>query len=51
MKIEYISCFGYSKQQVFGYNVKNLLNEIGGILVLFKEYKMIIIGEGNIGKY
>jgi len=45
-----ISCFGYFGQQGFGYNVKDLLNEISGILGLIKEYKMIIIGAGNIGQ-
>jgi len=45
-----ISCFGYSRQQGFGYDVKDLLNEISGILGLLKEYKMIIIGAGNIGQ-
>ncbi|HEY8803932.1 MAG TPA: redox-sensing transcriptional repressor Rex [Clostridium sp.] len=45
-----ISCLGYFGQQGFGYNVKDLLNEISGILGLSKEYKMIIIGAGNIGQ-
>ncbi|MBU3143035.1 redox-sensing transcriptional repressor Rex [Clostridium sp. CF012] len=45
-----LNCFGDFGQQGYGYNVKELLNEISGILGLSKEYKMIIIGAGNIGQ-
>ena len=45
-----LNCFGDFGQQGYGYNVKELLNEISGILGLAKEYKMIIIGAGNIGQ-
>jgi redox-sensing transcriptional repressor len=45
-----LNCFGDFGQQGYGYNVKELLNEISGILGLTKEYKMIIIGAGNIGQ-
>jgi len=45
-----LNCFGDFGQQGYGYNVKELLNEIGGILGLSKEYKMVIIGAGNIGQ-
>ena len=45
-----LNCFGDFGQQGYGYNVKELLNEINGILGLAKEYKMIIIGAGNIGQ-
>ncbi len=40
-------CFG---QQGYGYNVENLFNEIGKILGLSRNYRMIIIGAGNIGQ-
>ena len=42
--------FGYFGQKRLGYNVKQLLNEISGILGLSKEYNMIIIGAGNFGQ-
>jgi len=45
-----LNCFGYFGQYGLGYNVNELLKEIGGILGLSKEYKMIIIGAGNIGQ-
>lgn len=45
-----LNCFGDFGQQGYGYNVKELLNEISGILGLRKEYKMVIIGAGNIGQ-
>ncbi|MCB2290213.1 redox-sensing transcriptional repressor Rex [Clostridium sp. CS001] len=45
-----LNCFGDFGQQGYGYNVKELLNEINGILGLSKEYNMIIIGAGNIGQ-
>ena len=45
-----LNCFGDFGQQGYGYNVKELLNEISGILGLTKDYKMIIIGAGNIGQ-
>ena len=45
-----LNCFGDFGQQGYGYNVKELLNEISGILGLTKEYKMIIVGAGNIGQ-
>ncbi|GCD08657.1 redox-sensing transcriptional repressor Rex [Clostridium tagluense] len=45
-----LNCFGDFGQQGYGYNVKELLNEISGILGLSKEYKMIIVGAGNIGQ-
>jgi len=45
-----LNCFGDFGQQGYGYNVKELLNEINGILGLTKEYKMIIVGAGNIGQ-
>ncbi|MBU3091286.1 redox-sensing transcriptional repressor Rex [Clostridium sp. CM028] len=45
-----LNCFGDFGQQGYGYNVKELLNEISGILGLSKEYKMVIVGAGNIGQ-
>jgi len=45
-----LNCFGDFGQQGYGYNVKELLNEISTILGLAKEYNMIIIGAGNIGQ-
>lgn len=45
-----LNCFGDFGQQGYGYNVKDLYNEISGILGLTKDYKTIIIGAGNIGQ-
>ncbi|MCM8709871.1 redox-sensing transcriptional repressor Rex [Clostridium sp. SYSU_GA19001] len=45
-----LNCFGDFGQQGYGYNVKDLYNEISAILGLSKEYKHIIIGAGNIGQ-
>jgi redox-sensing transcriptional repressor len=45
-----LNCFGDFGQQGYGYNVKDLYNEISGILGLTQDYKTIIIGAGNIGQ-
>lgn len=45
-----LNCFGDFGQQGYGYNVKDLYNEMCGILGLTKEYKTVIIGAGNIGQ-
>lgn len=45
-----LNCFGDFGQQGYGYNVRDLYNQISGILGLTKEYKVIIIGAGNIGQ-
>ncbi|WP_163193130.1 redox-sensing transcriptional repressor Rex [Clostridium thermarum] len=45
-----LNCFGDFGQQGYGYNVKELYNQISGILGLTKEYKTVIIGAGNIGQ-
>lgn len=45
-----LNCFGDFGQQGYGYNVKDLYNEISGILGLTKDYKTIIVGAGNIGQ-
>ncbi len=42
--------FGGFGQQGYGYNVEALYNEISTILGLDKEYKMIIVGAGNLGQ-
>ncbi|MGE5627675.1 MAG: redox-sensing transcriptional repressor Rex [Solirubrobacterales bacterium] len=45
-----LNCFGDFGQQGYGYNVTDLYNQISGILGLTREYKVIIIGAGNIGQ-
>ena len=45
-----LNCFGDFGQQGYGYNVKELLNQINIILGLTKEFKTIIVGAGNIGQ-
>ena len=42
--------FGDFGQQGYGYNVKELHNQIGAILGVGKEYKAVLIGAGNIGQ-
>ncbi len=42
--------FGGFGQQGYGYNVKTLLLEIEKILGLNKDYKVVILGCGNLGK-
>ncbi len=42
--------FGGFGQQGYGYNVKALYREINSILGLDKEYKMVIVGVGNLGQ-
>lgn len=42
--------FGDFGQQGYGYNVKDLYNQIGLILGLDREYKAVLIGAGNIGQ-
>jgi redox-sensing transcriptional repressor len=42
--------FGGFGQQGYGYNVQSLYTRIGTILGLDKEYKMAIIGCGNLGQ-
>lgn len=44
------NCFGGFGQQGYGYNVKELHNEIGKILCIDSGLKTIIIGAGNLGK-
>lgn len=42
--------FGGFGQQGYGYNVEYLYEEIGKILGLNENYKMIIVGVGNLGQ-
>ena len=42
--------FGGFGQQGYGYNVKELYNNIGNILGLTRDYNTVIIGAGNIGQ-
>lgn len=42
--------FGGFGQQGYGYNVQHLYNEIGHILGVDMEHKVIIIGAGNLGR-
>lgn len=42
--------FGGFGQQGYGYNVEYLYEEIGKILGLHHNYKMIIVGVGNLGQ-
>ena len=42
--------FGDFGQQGYGYNVKELHNQIGTILGVGKEYNAALIGAGNIGQ-
>ena len=44
------NCFGGFGQQGYGYHVANLKERIGEILGLHKQYHMIIVGAGNIGR-
>lgn len=41
--------FGGFGQQGYGYNVKNLYEEIAQILGLYQKHNLIIIGAGNLG--
>ena len=42
--------FGGFGQQGYGYNVKNLYEEIGNILGLDKKHNLILVGAGNLGQ-
>lgn len=42
--------FGGFGQQGYGYNVDSLYKEISAILGLDQEYKLIIVGVGNLGQ-
>ena len=42
--------FGGFRQQGYGYSVDGLYHEISAILGLDKQYKMVIVGAGNLGQ-
>jgi redox-sensing transcriptional repressor len=42
--------FGGFGQQGYGYNVRDLFNEIGAILGMTREYNSVIVGAGNLGQ-
>ena len=42
--------FGGFGQQGYGYNIQSLFNEISSILGLDQDYKMVIVGTGNLGQ-
>ena len=42
--------FGGFGQQGYGYSVANLYDEIGNILGLNKEYRIVVIGYGRLGQ-
>ena len=42
--------FGGFGQQGYGYNVRNLYEEIGKILGLDKNHKLVVIGAGHLGQ-
>lgn len=44
--LNHYGCFG---QQGYGYNVKELIDELSKIIGVDKNYKMVLIGYGNIG--
>ena len=44
--LNHFGCFG---QQGYGYNVKELIDELSKIIGVDKDYKLILIGYGNIG--
>ncbi len=45
-----LNCFGDFGQQGYGYNVRELYNQIRDILGLNKDYTAVLIGAGNIGQ-
>lgn len=44
------NCFGGFGQQGYGYNVKQLREDIGGILGLNHTLSAVVIGAGNLGR-
>lgn len=45
-----LSCFGEFGQQGYGYNVEKLRGEIVDVLGMNRQYKLIILGTGNLGR-
>ena len=44
-----LNCFGGFGQQGYGYSVPKLKAEIAQILGIDKQYKMVLVGAGNLG--
>ena len=44
-----LSCFGEFGQQGYGYNVEELRTEIGHILGVDNQHRIIVVGVGNLG--
>ena len=44
-----LNCFGGFGQQGYGYNIKQLQEELADILGYNKNYRAIIVGAGNLG--
>lgn len=44
--LNHYGCFG---QQGYGYNVKELMDELSKIIGVDKDYNMVLVGYGNIG--
>ncbi len=44
------NCFGGFGQQGYGYNVPELHGELKKIIGLDRQYKMVVIGAGNLGQ-
>jgi redox-sensing transcriptional repressor len=45
-----LNCFGGFGQQGYGYTVKYLYSKIGELLGVEEDYRIIIIGAGNLGR-
>ncbi|MCI9036384.1 MAG: redox-sensing transcriptional repressor Rex [Oscillospiraceae bacterium] len=45
-----LSCFGEFGQQGYGYNVDELRSEIGHILGVDNQHRIIVVGVGNLGR-
>lgn len=45
-----LSYFGSFGQQGYGYNVADLLDQVKQILGIKRDYSMVLIGAGNLGK-
>ena len=45
-----LNYFGYFGQQGYGYNIKELYNQIKSILGLDNGYNAVVVGAGNIGQ-
>ena len=45
-----LSCFGEFGQQGYGYNVEELRTEIGHILRVDEQHRIIVVGVGNLGR-